>query len=145
MDLEKVCLFKLVSGEVLVSEFHIDKNHYILIRPMSIQTFDVFNKQMEIKGTQVSVKPWIDNTPTDRFVIPKKMIMTRCAPYPELLKTYIDIRHQEDMLDAGDELEEIADQYYNSLGMTASNKGDLDNDFDNFDSLDEPRNPRITF
>jgi len=148
MELKNICLFKLVSGEVLVSEYKLVKSNYALIRPMSIQTLDVYNKNMEIRGTQVSVKPWIDHSPSDFFMLSKKLVLVKCQPYPEILKTYEEIRNQEDILDAGDDLEEIADQYFNSLaGATSSNKKiDPDEEYDIFDDLEDgPPNPRITF
>lgn len=82
MDEKLIALFKLVSGEEVLSEYKLDEEFYILKAPRRVFVAQMPGNQ----GMGVKMMPWIVGNPDGAFPVGSHHVLTVSADVEEQLK-----------------------------------------------------------
>jgi len=129
-------ILKMVSGEVIISAVGVDKRNYVLRRPMTITTMEIYGKNMKVKKSAVGLRQWMEYSSNECYYIPRNSILTIGDPDDDILEMYEQAKQAEDdsLLD-----EQSIDEIKKEFGHTGNTdqRDDLD---DEFQWKNKPRN-----
>ncbi len=81
MEDKQIGVFKLITGEELISEFVIDKDMYVLRKPRQVYLMQVGPNQFGLK-----IRPWVVSNENGTFPLHVSSVITVSSEIEESLK-----------------------------------------------------------
>ena len=104
-----VCkLMKMVSGETILAEFKENADSYQITYPLKIVHGSIQKGEKVVMVFGFS--KWIENTLQNIFVIPKSQVLVLADPDKFTHDKYLIASNEEQILDGGQELDDITEE-----------------------------------
>ena len=90
-------IVRIATGETLIAGLTKDKTAFILHRPMTVVSENVYDKKtMKFLKTKVTLNTWVEYSSDEVFFLPKTMVVTFADPDADILEMYGQAKSRED-------------------------------------------------
>ena len=91
-------IIRIATGETLIAGLNKDKTAFILHRPMTVVSENIYDKKtMKFIKTKVMLSTWVEYSSDEVFFLPKNMVVTFADPDIDILEMYDQAKTKEDI------------------------------------------------
>jgi len=91
-------IIRIATGETLIAGLNKDKTAFILHRPMTVVSENIYDKKtMKFIKTKVILTTWVEYSSDEVFFLPKNMVVTFADPDADILEMYVQAKTKEDV------------------------------------------------
>ncbi len=105
-------IVRLVNNETVICGISKTGSVYQLERPMTISFVTPMSKTGKPGEPMMLLKPWMEFSKDEMFIIPESVVVCVSNPYNDVLKDYNDAKIKFDLFNANEDLEDAKDDFF---------------------------------